>query len=192
MMKIIRGALPRVTQKLLLSGGVICIVMAAGLNANAQKQTAPQLGVQATGNIKILDEVGPWKLEMLRQPGIVLAEGRNTSPVGSLRVKTYRIEEITLANPLHAEIDGRPAQVEEAWRISITGGPFRVRNAAPMIWIDDTLIGIGLESPDLKSISVVVFDRSLIKNGSSVSLSYGENDPARTAVPDKIELARTR
>ena len=113
-------------------------------------------------------------------------------PVGQFRLKTYRIERVALRNPIIAEVDGRPTQISKAWRLTITGGPFRVRNAPAMIWIDDRMIGMGLESPDLKSISVLVFDDALLRNGASIALSYGEKDPGRTELPEKVNRLASR
>ncbi|HEY6329723.1 MAG TPA: hypothetical protein VI756_10325 [Blastocatellia bacterium] len=154
----------------------------------AQQLSGPSVEDHLAGRVKVLDQVGPWKMDLLRQPGVLLEQGNNTTPVGIFKLTTYRIDEVTPALPLHGEIDGQPTSIEKAWRITILGGLFRVRDAAPMVFIDDKLVGIALEGADLKSISVIVFDRSLIRTGASISMGYGERDPNRTVLPEKIKL----
>lgn len=171
---------------------VLLVLLASGRDALAQQASNPSIEDHLAGRVKILDEVGPWKMDLLRQPGVLLAQGNNTIPVGPFKLRTYRIDEVTPASPLHGEIDGQSVSIEKAWRITILGGPFRVRDAAPMIFIDDKLVGVALEGPDLKSMSVLVFDGSLIRTGASISVGYGENDPSRTALPEKIILAGQR
>jgi hypothetical protein len=61
-----------------------------------------------------------------------------------------------------------------------------------MIWIDNVLLGYGVESVDLKKITVITFDRSLLRDGAPIALSYGENDPARTELPERLALPAIR
>jgi hypothetical protein len=173
------------------TSGVLAVICICLISASAQQQSRPVVSDQTQGGVKVLEEAGPWKMDLLRQPGVLLAEGKSAVPTGQFGLKTYRIEEVTLRTAIRAEVDGQPTQITKAWRLSITGGPFRVRNAAPIIWIDDKPVGFGMEAPDLKSISVLVFDRTLLHNGASLALSYGENDPGRTSLPEKINISAT-
>jgi hypothetical protein len=190
--RIIPGSCSRVLQRRYRLLGALLVVLVGGLSVSGQQRSAVTLADQMQGRVKILDEVGPWKMELLRQPGVLLAAGKNETAIGTLALRTYRIEEVTLRNPVRAEADGLPTQIDKAWRVTITGGPFRVRDAAAIIWIDDKPVGFGLEGPDLKSMSVVIFDESLLRNGASISLSYDERDDNRTVLPERIELSRGR
>ena len=59
-----------------------------------------------------------------------------------------------------------------------------------IIWIDDAPIGIGLEAPDLRSISTVTFYGAAIRTGASVGFSYGAADATTyTVLPERITLA---
>ena len=167
----------------------LAVVMVSLTSVNARQQPAA-LGDQIQSRVKILQENGPWKMDLLRDPGVVLAEGKNTVPTGQLRLKSYRIEEVALRNPISVEIDGLPAQMNKAWRLTITGGPFRVRDATAIIWIDGKPVGFGTYSPDLNSISVLIFDETLLHNGSTIELGYGARDPGRTELPEKITMSQ--
>jgi hypothetical protein len=129
--------------------------------------------------------------ELLRAPGKVLAESRATKAVGLFKVKNYRVEEVTLARPQEVEIGGRRAEVSRAFRVTVEGGPFPVRALPPVVWIDDVAVGYGVESEDLTSITAVTFDASLLREGATIYLSYGdkENKEDRTALPLKLKLS---
>jgi hypothetical protein len=142
--------------------------------------------------IKVSDESGLLRTQLRRLPGKALAEGSNDQPVGLYRVTKYRVDEITPLAPIPAEADGKSLSLDRAWRVTIFGGPFIIRDAPALIWIDDQPVGFGAESPDLKSISTVIFDRSILRSGASLALSYGMEDRHRTVLPDRIDMGGTR
>jgi hypothetical protein len=130
--------------------------------------------------------------QMHKLAGRVLAQGKNDQPAGDLKLRSYLVEEVTLARPLQVEISGLKTEVSRGWRVTITGGPFVVRAMPAMVWIDDVLLGYGVESADLQKISVITFDRSLLRDGAAIALSYGENDPSRSELPERLALANNR
>lgn len=130
--------------------------------------------------------------QMHKLAGRVLAQGKNVQPAGELKLRSYLIEEITLARPLQVEIGTLKTEVSRGWRLTITGGPFVVRAMPAMVWIDNVLLGYGVESTDLQKISVITFDRALLRDGAAIALSYGENDPARTELPERLALPGNR
>ena len=130
--------------------------------------------------------------QMHKLAGKVLAQGKNEQPAGELKLRSYLIEEVTLARPVQVEISGLKTDVSRGWRLTITGGPFVVRAMPAMVWIDNILLGYGVESTDLQRISVITFDRSLLRDGAAVAISYGENDPARTELPERLALPANR
>jgi len=130
--------------------------------------------------------------QMHRAPGKLLAQGKNDQPAGELKLRSYVVEEITLARSLQIEIGGIKTEVSRGWRVTITGGPFVVRAMPAMVWVDNVLLGYGVESSDLQKISVITFDRSLLRDGAVIAVSYGENDPARTELPERLTLAPSR
>jgi hypothetical protein len=128
--------------------------------------------------------------ELLSLPGTIIGQGRNTKAVGPHKVASYRVEHLALPRPVTVEIGGKKSETAEAFRLTIVGGPFPVRALPPVIWVDDVAIGYGVESEDLKAITVVTFDRSLLREGASIYLSYGdkENKEDRTELPEKLSL----
>lgn len=128
--------------------------------------------------------------ELLKLPGKVLTDTKTTGASGDLKLTGYRIEEVQLPRTLTTEVRGQQLTVNSAWRVTITGGPFPVRAMPAVIWIDDQIVGYGIENEALTEITAVTFDSSLIHEGGVVSLSYGENKEGRIRLSQKLQLKR--
>jgi hypothetical protein len=59
-----------------------------------------------------------------------------------------------------------------------------------VIWIDDQVVGYGIENETLSQVTAITLDDSLLREGGVVSLSYGENKEARVQLPQRIQLKR--
>lgn len=128
--------------------------------------------------------------DILKLPGTVLGEGGNTRAAGPFKARTFRVEEVNLPRPVRAEVGGRQTEVSKAFRVTIIGGPFPVRALPAVVWVDDVAVGYGVESEDLTEITAVTFDRSLLREGASLYLSYGskEEKEDRTRLPETLAL----
>jgi hypothetical protein len=71
--------------------------------------------------------------------------------------------------------------------VTVTGGPFPVRALPAVIWLDDQIVGYGIENETLSQITAVTFDGTLISEGGVVSLSYGENKEGRVRLSQKLQ-----
>ncbi|MFL6334257.1 MAG: hypothetical protein ACJ754_13165 [Pyrinomonadaceae bacterium] len=132
----------------------------------------------------------PTMSDLLKMPGKVLAESDAPAPAGRLKLKNYRVEELTLPTAVEVEVGGKRVEVSRAFRVTVTGGPFPVRALPAVVWIDDVAVGFGVESEDLDAITAVTFDASLLREGATLYVSYGdkENKDGRTALPEKLKL----
>lgn len=126
--------------------------------------------------------------EIIKLPGKLLAETKTTGPTGNLKLTGYRVEEVPLSQTVSTQIRGQQVTANKAWRVTITGGPFPVRDMPAVIWIDDQIVGYGIENETLSQITAVTFDDSLIHDGGVVSLSYGEDKAGRTRISQKLQL----
>src|SRR5262249_9691671 len=126
--------------------------------------------------------------DLMKLHGKLLGEGRNTQPVGPLKLTRYRVEELSLPQSIKVELGGKTVQVDKAWRVTVMGGPFQVRALPPVIWVDDAPLGYGAENEQLSEISVITFDRSLLREGAAIALSYGESKEDRMKLPEKLSL----
>ena len=157
---------------------LLLLVLACGLQARAQDSAAPDQTQE------------PKMSDLLKMPGKVIAESNAPAAAGRLKVKNYRVEELQLPAPVSVEVGGKRAEVSRAFRVTVTGGPFPVRALPAVVWVDDEAVGFGVESEDLDRITAVTFDGSLLREGATLYVSYGdkENKEGRTALPEKLKL----
>jgi len=128
--------------------------------------------------------------ELTQLPGKVISEAKSARPNGDLRLTGYRIEEVSLPQNLNVEIRGQQVAVDKAWRVTVQGGPFPVRALPAVVWIDDQIVGNGIENETLSQITAITFDSSLIREGGVVSISYGEDKESRRKFPQALQLKR--
>jgi len=128
--------------------------------------------------------------ELIKLPGKLVSEAKTAQQSGELKLTGYRVEEVQLPRNIRAEVRGQQVVVDRAWRVTITGGPFPVRAMPAVIWIDDQIVGYGVENETLTQITAITLDNSLLREGGVISLSYGENKEARVQLPQRIQLKR--
>ena len=161
---------------------LLLLVLTGTLQAQAQDTAAPDNAQE------------PKMSDLLKLPGKVIAESNAPAAAGKLKVKNYRVEELTLPAPVEVEVGGKRVEVSRAFRVTVTGGPFPVRALPAVVWIDDVAVGYGVESEDLDAITAVTFDASLLRDGATLYVSYGdkENKGDRTALPERLKLGTTK
>lgn len=166
-------------RSVLMVAGLLLILIGGTSFASAQKAGASPNNQEFT------------MTELLKLPGKILGEGANTKAVGKYKVASYRVEEVELPRTVEVEVRGQKIQASHAFRLTVTGGPFAVRALPPVIWIDETPIGFGVESEDLDAITVITFDPTLLYEGATLHLSYGDKEDKtdRVTLPEKLKLA---
>jgi hypothetical protein len=116
--------------------------------------------------------------------GRLISKGSNTTPVGELKVTTYRLEVIKLTKPLDRK-DSKPP-LETAFRLVImTDEPLPV--GSYNIWIDDVEYQAHQVQPN--AVAVIKYVRTL-PNGVMLALSkWGEKDlTARSVLPETLNV----
>jgi len=126
--------------------------------------------------------------QILSLPGKLVSEAKSARPTTELKLTGYRVEELQLPRSLNVQLHGQ--QIDKAWRVTVNGGPFAVRAMPAVIWIDDQMVGIGIENETLSQITAITFDSSLIREGGVVSVSYGEDKDARVRISQRLQLKR--
>jgi hypothetical protein len=172
----------RTARTILATLSLLLLVLAGASQASAQDAPAADQSRE------------PEMTELLKMPGRVIAESKAPAAAGKFKVRDYRVEELTLPRPVEVTVGGRRAEVSRAFRVTVTGGPFPVRAMPAVIWIGDEAVGYGVESEDLDRITAVTFDESLLRDGATLYLSYGdkENKSDRTALPEKLTLGANK
>src|SRR4051794_8701213 len=87
--------------------------------------------------------------ELLSVPGKVVSEAKSTRPTTELKLTGYRVEEIKLRRGLKVEVRGQQVPGDKAWRATAEGGPFPVPALPAVLWIDDEIVGYGVENETL-------------------------------------------
>jgi hypothetical protein len=105
-------------------------------------------------------------------PGRVIGQGTNREPAGELRLRSFVLEEVALPRPVQAMVDGRRAEVETAWRLTVTGERFPVRAMPAVLLIDDQPVATGIENSDLTRLSFLIFNKRWLRPGASLALTY--------------------
>lgn len=126
--------------------------------------------------------------QILSLPGKLVSEAKTSRPTSDLKLTGYRVEELQLPRNLTVQLHGQQVNVDKAWKVTINGGPFPVRALPAVIWIDDQIVGNGIENETLSQITAITFDSSLIREGGVVSLSYGEDKDARVRISQRLQL----
>jgi len=152
----------------------LSLLVASGLSAFSQRNPAANKEL-------------PLK-QLLQLPGKLISEAKSARPNGDLKLTGYRVEEVSLPQNLNVEIRGQQVAVDKAWRVTVQGGPFPVRALPAVIWIDDQIVGNGIENETLSQITAITFDSSLIREGGVVSISYGEDKESRRKFPQALQL----
>lgn len=165
-------------KSVLMAAGFMLMMIGSTSFALAQNVADSQTGQE----LKVSD--------LLKLPGKVRGEGTNTKATGKYKLAKYRVEEVALPQTMEVEIGGQKVQANQAFRVTLIGGPFPVRAMPAVVWIDDEAIGYGVESEDLDSITVVTFDSSVLRDGATIYLSYGDKKDKkdREALPEKLKL----
>jgi len=158
--------------------GLLLLMIAAGPRALTQQN-------QGSANDKELKLA-----DLLNLPGKLLAEGKNTSPESQFKLVNYRVEELSLPRSMEVELRGQQVKVNKAWRVTLSGGPFPVRALPAVVWVDDRIVGLGIENERLSEITAITFDFSVIREGHTISLSYGEDKEGRVNLTEKLNLSR--
>ncbi|MGH9929088.1 MAG: hypothetical protein ACREA9_07660, partial [Pyrinomonadaceae bacterium] len=123
-------------------------------------------------------------------PGEALSAGKNTTPVGSLKAISYRLEKVKLRKPFEtAEPNGTKRQLETAFRIKITlDSP---PNNDYFIWIDDVpcrAYPSGYEAvTGENSVSFLLFSPTVpFNHESTLAISTYSRKFELTTLPEKL------
>jgi hypothetical protein len=163
-----------INRRLAIAIVALSLLVASGLSAFSQRNPAANKEL-------------PLK-QLLQLPGKLVSEAKSARPNGDLKLTGYRVEEVSLPQNLNVEIRGQQVAVDKAWRVTVHGGPFPVRALPAVIWIDDQIVGNGIENETLSQITAITFDSSLIREGGVVSISYGEEKESRRKFPQALQL----
>lgn len=167
--------------------GLILLLCLASPVASAPQQAAV---VQEPKQTVIEGELTLAQVQKL--PGTELSQATSDRPAGQLQLRGYVLEAVQLPKPVTTQIDGIMSATRRAWRLTVKGGPFPVRAMPAIVWLDDAVVGLGVESPDLMSVSVIIFNRNALREGAAIAVSYGVADDSRSELAEKLSIGSLR
>lgn len=125
--------------------------------------------------------------QLMKAAGTLRGEGQNAKATARLGLKSYRVHELTLAQPITVTVNGKSITTGKAWRLTVTGGPFAARAIPATVEIDGVAAGVALESADLSELRLITFDPDALHQGAQVTVAYGD---LRDALPETLNLNR--
>lgn len=124
--------------------------------------------------------------ELRTAPGELIAQGINNLPVGPMGLKTYRLEEVKLQQPIQLILQGHKKRVESVFRLTVTGESFV--NAVVSICLDDEPAAWPVSGNT--EVTAIIYDRDLVQHGASISILrvLRDSGPSRTTLPERLEI----
>jgi len=101
-----------------------------------------------------------------------------------------RVESVALAAPTTVEVGGGSRAVSSVYRVTISAGPYVVRDMPAIVAVDGAPIGVAAESVDLGSLVLFTYDDLVVTDGATVALSYGLPGQAPTDWSATLEVVR--
>jgi len=84
-----------------------------------------------------------------------------------------RVESVPLAAATTVEVGGVSREVTQVYRVTVSAGPYVMRNMPAIISVDGAALGVAAESVDLASLVLFTYDDLVVTDGATVALSYG-------------------
>gem|GEM_PF-2228779 len=130
----------------------------------------------------------PRCMEAQKNKGTVIAQGSNSTPTGSLRLKTYQIDEVRLPGPVTCKyVLPVDTTFDKFWRVTIfADGPFYEGSRLQFMWLDDTQLGTTIGVRD--RYTTRVFDLGLLREGGVLCISLGLSQ--KHCLPEKLHFNR--
>ena len=131
-------------------------------------------------------------VDVLPDPPDAARDASLTGKAGTLMAQgdDLRIESVALAAPTTVEIHGLDREVVSVYRVTISAGPYVVRNMPAILAVDGVPLGVAIESVDLGSLVLYSHDDVVVTDGATITLSYGLPDAAPLVWSTTIEVVR--
>ena len=145
-----------------------------------------QFGSRAAANTVPTPMFNPFEAT-----GTVITRGSGTQPSGPRHLVTYVLDEIALPPGVPVPILGDRAPAQSVLRLTVIGGPFVLGADSFFVWLDDTPLTLSSTSPDGSSVSALITDRAVLRNGAAIAVSYGLAPERRQRLPEPLALGAT-
>lgn len=83
------------------------------------------------------------------------------------------VERVDLPAPVIADTGGAPREVTAVYRLTVSAGPYVMRDMPAVLAADGVALGVAAESAGLESLVLYTYDDVVATQGATISLSYG-------------------
>jgi hypothetical protein len=143
---------------------------------------------------------GEKEYAFYEQPGTVIAEGTNTTPVKgttlNVTLTSYRVTEVVLPAPVTWDVTApsadsglltsQPLTFNRLWRVEIIGEVF-YGSGFWTVWIGEQAVGLGRITE--RGLVTVMFDGKHLREGAVLAVTYGgKAGGVREEVPERLHL----
>lgn len=177
------GAVAVVTVALLVGTAVV-----AGRHGDRAKLTVTGPAGQPSGQQPAAADEGSAASVPHGDPAAADPELRTRSGRVVARADRTTIEEVPLSAPATVEVRGEQRITDSVYRITISAGPFAVRDAPVIVSLGGQPLCIASETTDLASVVCFTFDQAVVTQGSTMTLAHGLPGQARTEWTGTIEV----
>ncbi len=101
-----------------------------------------------------------------------------------------KVESVALAAPATVEVGGVSRQVTSVYRVTVSAGPYLMRDMPAILSVDGTPLGVAAESVDLASLVLFTYDDLVVTDGATIALSYGLPGQAPTDWSTTLEVVQ--
>lgn len=98
------------------------------------------------------------------------------------------VERVELPAPVTVETGGVAREVTVVYRVTVSAGPYVMRDQRAILSADGVALGVAAESVDLSSLVLYTYDDAVVTAGTTISLSYGLPGDAPVEWSTLVEL----
>jgi hypothetical protein len=174
---VLRGVIVSLIALLAVPGTTLAIVAMQTTNEPPHKPTPDDLQfLEQLSAPPPASRIGAAAFDPFSAPGTTIGSGTARAN-GVSTTLPYVVEEVPLPAGVSVPALQGQANPSTVARLTVIGGPMQIRAMAPVIWIDDTPLEWVSVSPDLSRLTALVPDRSVLRPGAILTVSYGQTPP---------------
>jgi hypothetical protein len=101
-----------------------------------------------------------------------------------------KVESVALDAATTVEVGGVSREVTSVYRVTVSAGPYQMRDMPAILSVDGAPMGVGAESVDLASLVLFTYDDAVATDGATIALSYGLPGQAPTDWSTTLEVVQ--
>jgi len=83
------------------------------------------------------------------------------------------IERVALTDSITVDVAGKSVDVAFVYRVTVSAGPYLMRDMPAVLSVGSTALGVAAESSDLAQLVLYTHDPAVLVDGATIGLTYG-------------------